>query len=123
MVGKKNSVEQSKKRLTEKCQHRTSNDKFEIIDIDSVQTIYVIYAKKRDSTFKIVSQKVNSNNCKSIIKGGFYDFKIKSLLENIPGKRHIGGIKYGGVLIKLEGKQIIWDLFDSENLKGLCFIP
>jgi hypothetical protein len=97
--------------------------KFEILNIDSVQSVYVIYAKRNDSTIKIVSRKENLNNCEPILKGGSYEFEVESLLKYSASKRHIGGVKYNEILIKLEGGNVIWDLFTTENLKGLCYTP
>lgn len=96
---------------------------FEIWNIDSIQSVFIIYAKRNDSIIKIVSKKENLRDCKPILKGQFYDLKVESLLKNTASKRHIGGVKYNGILVKLEGGEVIWDLFICENLKGLCYIP
>ncbi len=95
--------------------------KFEILNIDSVRSVYIIYAKRNDSTIKIVSKKESLNDCEFIMKGRFYQLTIESLLKYSASKRHIGGVKYNGILIKLEGGNIIWDLFTTEDLKGLCY--
>lgn len=98
-------------------------NKFEIWNIDSLQTVYIIYAKRNDSIIKIVSRKENFNNCKPILKGLFYQLEVQSLLKYSASKRHIGGVKYNGVLIKLEGEKVVWDLFTCDNLSGLCYLP
>jgi hypothetical protein len=95
--------------------------KFKISNIDSVKSVYIIYATRNDSTIKIVSKKENVNKCIVISKGNSYQLDVESLLKYSAGKRHIGGVKYNGVLIKLEGGNVIWDLFISENLNGLCY--
>jgi hypothetical protein len=97
--------------------------KFEIWDIDSVQTVYLIYAKRNDSIIKIVSKKESHSNCEPILKGKLYELKVESLLKNTASKRHIGGVKYNGILIKLEGEKVVWDLFICDDLKGLCYSP
>lgn len=110
----------------EKGENMNDNNEFLILNIDSIQSVYIIYARRRDSTIKIVSQKEAAADIKDymrIQKGQSYDLKITSLLEHTAGKRHIAGIKYGGLLIRLEGGDVIWDLFVSENLRGLCFVP
>jgi hypothetical protein len=99
----------------------SAESRFEILRIDSVQSVYVIYAKRHDSTIKIVSKKESLNNCEPILKGMFYQLAVESLLKYSASKRHIGGVKYNGILIKLEGGNVIWDLFTSEDLKGLCY--
>lgn len=100
-----------------------SVNQFEIVKVDSVERVYIIYAKRRDSIIKIVSGKEEPITCKPIVQGEYYDLEVKSLLELTSGKRHVGGIKYNGVIIKLEGDKVVWDLFICENLKGLCLYP
>jgi hypothetical protein len=85
--------------------------------------VYVIYAKRKDSIIKIVSKKKMINECNAIKIGHFYPLKVESLLKHTASKRHIGGVKFNGTLIKLEGENVVWDLFVCENLNGLCFNP
>lgn len=96
---------------------------FTIKKIDSTKNTYLIYAQKEDSIIKIVSTKQNFKNNTPIKVNEKYALKIKSLLFGISNKRHIGGIKYNGEIIKLDiENKSIWDLFTSENLKGLYYI-
>jgi len=100
-----------------------AENKFEIWNIDSVQSVYFIYAKLNDSIIKIVSKKERINDCKPILRGQFFDLKVESLLKNTSSKRHIGAVKYNDTLVRLEGGEVIWDLFICENIKGLCYTP
>ena len=94
----------------------------QIIRIDSIGKAYLIYGKRNDSTFKIASEKIeNKMNCTLLQIGKSYDLKLRSFLEGTSGKLHIAGIKFGDTTIRLNEKGIIWDLFYSENLKGLCY--
>jgi len=113
----------SQKHSIEQIQNINSPNEFKIIRIDSVANVYIIYAERNDTIFKILSSyKEKPNDCKPIQKDEFYELKIKSLMENFAGKLHIGGMRYGQLIIMLEGDNgIIWDLFVSENLKGLCY--
>jgi hypothetical protein len=98
-------------------------NKFEILNVDSIENVYLIYAKRKDSVVKIVSKKEGFCDCRTIEKGKFYDLHIKSLFpENFYQKRDVAGVKFNGMMIKLEGKGVIWDLFVSENLDGLCLV-
>jgi hypothetical protein len=117
-------TEQEHKRLPATFQHINSDSTFEILKIDSIENVYVIYAKKRDSIVKIVSKRNGLCNCNPIVKGGFYDLQINSLFpKKFPQKRDIAGIKYNFTLIRLEDTGgVIWDLFRTKNLNGLCFI-
>ena len=95
-----------------------NSEKYKIIKIDSLQNTYIIYAKKQDSTFKIVSKKNASDNCIIIKINEYYNLKIKSLFPvDYYQKIQISAIKF-----KLEGNGIVWDLFISENLNGLCYV-
>jgi hypothetical protein len=99
------------------------NNNCEIIKIDSINNIYVLYAKRNDSLVKIVSMKQIDNNCKQIEIGHIYNLKIKSFFsDNFHQKLDIKGFKVSNTIIKLEGNGVIWDLFSTENLKGLCYI-
>ena len=97
-------------------------DQFEILKIDSIQNVYLIYIKRNDSVFKVASDKEINIKCKSIQKGEFYNLKIKSVFSsNFHQKLDIAGFRFSGTLIKLKEEGVIWDLFVSNNFKGICF--
>lgn len=99
------------------------NDKFEIIKIDSIDNIYLLYAKRNDSVLKIVSLKQNDINCNEIKVGNKYNLKIESFFsKNYPQKLDIKGFKVSNTIIKLEKNGVIWNLFSSKNFQGLCYI-
>lgn len=99
------------------------NNMYEIVKIDSIENVFLIYAKSNDSIFKIVSQKEISPNCNHIQLNESYDLKIVSVFpENFTQKRDKYGIKIYSTLIKFENDSIVWDLFITKNLKGLCYI-
>jgi hypothetical protein len=101
-----------------------AENNFEILSIDSLEKVYVIYARRRDSTIKIVSIKDTMSACKAIIvKGGCYNLEIESLIGNIASPLHVGGVRFGDIIIKLEGNGVIWNLFGSKSLRGLCYVP
>lgn len=94
---------------------------------------YIIYAERKDTLFKIVSYEENNinDNCKKIVVGQRYDFELKSKRENAP---IIGGVKLDPVgytgcyefdketIICLEPKRGIYDLFYTNDLKGICYL-
>jgi hypothetical protein len=96
-------------------------DRYKIQRIDSIKSVYVIYIKKGDKIFKIVSPKSDSQKGIRIKRGKYYNLQLASHLDasKISQKLDISGISIGGVLVKLEGKKVIWDLFDCKNLDGL----
>jgi hypothetical protein len=110
-----------------------NNINYLIKKIDKKNSWYIIYAERKDTLFKIVSyaeSKVDEN-CKKIVVGGKYDFELKSKKENAP---IIGGIKLDPVgytgcyefdketTICLEPKRGIYDLFYTNDLKGICYL-
>lgn len=95
---------------------------FEIIKVDSIQNIYLILAKREDSVYKIVSFK-NSSGCINKIKIGLhYNLTLKSVFpENYLQRDRVSFVRYGSVKVPLGGsEEIVWDLFSTKNLKGLC---
>lgn len=117
----------SKKVNTTSYKYQTidrTGSKYEIYKIDSLENLYIIYLKKSNSIFKVVSNKQNNKLCNLIKEGHLYDLKIKSVIpSNLSQKNHIAGFVYSGTLVKLKGENTVWDLFNSENLSGLCYIP
>lgn len=105
-----------------------------IKEIDKKNSWYIIYAERRDTIYKIVSKVDNSmnENCKSIIVvGKRYDLELKSNKQNAPT---LNGIKLDPVgytgcyqfdaetTICLEPKRGIYDLFHTDDLKGICYL-
>ena len=106
----------------------------EVYKIDKENDYYLIYAKKKDSLYKIVSKNESPiSDCNKIKINNYYDFKLHSRRENSPT---IGGIKLNPVnyldiqcytydkdtKICIDIKNGIFDLYYADNIKGLCFI-
>lgn len=105
---------------------------YQVYKIDSINHFYLVYAKKQDSLFKIVSQKESVQNCNRIRQGGVYEFILRSRSED----RHVGGkeiLPQNSLLVTcfyyddstkicLE-RDSINDLHYAENLRGLCLMP
>lgn len=103
---------------------------YTVYKIDSINSYYLIYAKKGDSIYKIVSKKVKITKCSKVTTNHNYAFKLHSSLYN----KQIGTKKilaqnsllvncfyYDKVTsICLEGDSIR-DLYSAENLKGLYY--
>lgn len=99
-----------------------SKGQFEIVKIDSIENTYIVYARRNDSIVKIVSAKETIPSCNSIKKGKFYALKLRSVFSpNFHQKLDIAGFKFNGTLIKIKGENTVWDLFITENMKGLCY--
>lgn len=109
--------------LNEKDNASSNISKFEVVKIDSIDNIYLLYVKRNDSLLKIVSLKQINNNCKKIRIGNYYSLKIKSFFsDNFHQKLDVKGFKVSNTIIKLEGNGVLWDLFSSQNLSGQCYI-
>lgn len=96
--------------------------RYRICGIDSIESVYIIYAQKGNPIIKIASPKANGCNCETVAIGRYYDLQLKSRRSNRAGKAHTAGVMVGNVLVRLEGDKVIWDLFRCLNMKGLCFL-
>lgn len=97
-----------------------------ILRIDSNYEGYIIYAKRNDSIFKIVSIKDTTKNCMNLFVNSSYDLKLLSWFgkndkePNVP-LNHIHGMHLGGIRVRFDEDSIVHDLFYDERLRGLCF--
>lgn len=103
---------------------------YKVYKIDSINDYYLVFAKKQDSIFKIVSKKNFSKNCNSVKVGKKYSFKLKSNRTLAPT---INGVKIAAqnvdcyvfdkeTSICVDRKNGIYNLYFADNLKGLCLI-
>lgn len=103
---------------------------YQVFKIDSLNNFYLIYAKKKNTFYKIVSRKEQSINCKNIIINGIYKFDLISNRESAP---IIGGVKISPINVDcfafdkvtnicIERNNGINDLYVAKNIKGLCII-
>lgn len=101
---------------------------YKVYKIDSIKNFYLIYAKRKDTLYKIVSQKAISENCISIRVNQKYPFILHSRLAErargkikiLPGLVNCFSYAYDTVIC-FEGDSIN-DLHSAENVKGLCFL-
>lgn len=105
-------------------QQSFNENEFTILKIDSIKHIYVVYAEKNDSIYKILSKKESCNDCQPIEVGCKYSLKLDSyfLPEEFHIKMRMTGVSYDGVIINIERDSIVSDLFITNNLKGICYI-
>ena len=110
-----------------------SNKSYRIKEINKNNFWYIIYAERKDTLFKIVSYSENSINegFKKIVVGGRYDFELKSKKENAPiiGVVKLDPLGYTGcyqydkeTTICFESKRGIFDLFYTNDLKGIYYL-
>ena len=101
--------------------------------IDKENSWYIIYAERKDSLYKIVSKIDDSinENCKILVVGKQYNFDLQSMKKNAPmiGNVKLDPVGYTGcyqfdskTAICLEPKKGIYDLFYTNDLKGICYL-
>ena len=106
---------------------------YEVYKIDSINNFYLIYAKKSDSIFKIVSSKTTNTNCESIKLSQKYNFSLHSIwtqpimIGNVnvsPSQTpHVTGLRYDdSTTIWIDRAKGIYDLYSCDNLQGLCYL-
>jgi len=102
--------------------------KYKVIRLDSVKNVYLIYAEKNGQLYKIVTRKVDSQDCKNIKVSGEYGFLIESLFPPmISGKGDtlwkrldmVNAVEFNGTTIVTE-PGCVNDLFQADNVVGLC---
>ncbi len=103
---------------------------YRVYKIDSINSFYLIYAKGRDSLFKIVSKKESDIIGNKIEVDKAYSFKLHSSLTDFrignvlisPRNLEVNCFSYyDETQICYEGDSIR-DLFHADNLRGLYFI-
>jgi len=97
--------------------------RYKICSIDSIESVYIIYAQRSNPLIKIVSPKIGQYNYDPIKVGEYYDLELCSYIPYVASKLHIGGVKIAGVLVRLEGDKVLWDLYNCHNMNGLCIDP
>jgi hypothetical protein len=119
---------------TKKSMSPVSNDTSYLIKkIDKKNSWYIVYAGRKDTLYKIVSYSdiEFGKDCKKIVVGRLYDFDLKSKKENAPmiGDIKLDAVGYTGcyqfddkTTIFLEPKRGIYDLYYTNNLKGICYV-
>jgi len=125
----------SKKITQSKTEDETKNvpdisERYKVYKIDSINNYYLIYAKRKDSLYKIVSKKQATRNCVNISLNQEYTFLLTSIWNQkiiIEGSNvspsitpHVTCLSFDdSTKICLE-KDSINDLFHAENVQGLC---
>lgn len=108
--------------------HFTGNNLFNIYKIDSINSYYVIYAKKNSTIYKIVSKKEILPDCSRIYSGKGYTLNLISIWNKqnkigeveITPSAHINCKSLDDSTKVCIERGYINDIYIAENLKGLC---
>lgn len=107
-------------------------EEYYVYQIDTIDDYYLLYAKKGDEIFKIVSKKEKSKKCNLIKLDNRYFFDLyaqSSIKLVIDGKEIAPPVTIvdvmcynfeNGTKICTDRKNGIHDLYYARNLKGLC---
>lgn len=104
------------------------SDLYRIRKIKRLRNLFIIYAERNDSIFKIVSLQENHSKCEFLIKKNkCYKLKLHSRFEHpflghdfpVSNRLLVTHYDYYGTLVSVEDKSRR-DLYTAENLKGLC---
>ena len=118
---KHNKIEDNKSTVTKS---KRDPNLFYITNLDSINNLYVVYAKKGNSYYKILSEKLAKPipNCNKIKLYKNYSLDVISIVPDTSKiSLHLDGVLYKDTEIFFE-KDSIWDLYQSSQLKGLCII-
>ena len=110
----------------------TDKDSYKVNKIESKNDWSFIYTIRNDSTFMIVSKKteVVSPDWEKIKIDSYYNFKLSSIIPVINGVKMIpmNYLDFAGIeldkrtFVNINPDKGIFDIYSSENLKGLYFI-
>ena len=106
---------------------QSKSNLYKVYGIKSLKNIHIIYAKRNDSIFEIVSRKQEQATCANIKTGHYYSFVLHSNLENKASPFYtprsnrllVTHSNFYGTAVPLESRAR-YDLYTAENLEGLC---
>jgi arginine deiminase len=123
----------SSTKISKPINNNLSSTDYKVYKIDSLNNYYLIYAKRSDSLYKIVSKKITTSKCKQVKVGKSYNFELYSVWNNgvsingvniapglIPNVECMGFDSVTTICIERDS---INDLYIANNLKGLCITP
>lgn len=105
---------------------------YRIMKIKEEKKFYIIYAKRDEKIYKIVSIKdtINCSKKHQIHRHKEYLLALESYFARYdrngmrlphPGETGASGLWFWGVTVYIEETENnVWDLFNSPNLRGLC---
>jgi len=117
------------KNSNESRRKNDKNHKYRVYKIDSINSFYLIYARKGDSLFKIVSKKDKNLLCKNIGNNRYYEFNLHSQTGEykignvvVPVSLHVDCFAYDDSTSICLERDSIRALYHADNIKGLCFL-
>lgn len=104
---------------------RTGNYLFLKCDTISYQYNNLLYFKKNDSTFIVVTEKENQEPCNYLVINNSYKLKLKSVRSNeiLNYLDYINSYEmFNKEIIKLiKEDSVLWDLYTTPYIRDLCY--
>lgn len=103
---------------------------YKVYKIDSIHNYYLIYAKREDTLYKIVSEKAPKINCKQIqinhqfpfiLHGRIADRQASKFRLSPEASLLVNCFSYDDSTSICVERDTINDLYSAENITGLCF--
>lgn len=104
---------------------------YKVYKIDSIHSYYLIYARKKDTIYKIVSKKSDLENCNSILINQDYAFRLQGRIASRQASKFrlspeasllVNCFSYDDSTSVCLERDSINDLYSAENVRGLCFL-
>ena len=97
-------------------------DKYYVVKVDSLQNFYLVYLKKANSDYKVVSEKIEvRDECEKIKTGDFLSLSLKSIVPDTSKISYkVDGVLYKGTEFDFERDSIL-DIYEADELTGLCY--
>lgn len=102
----------------------TTNNGYKISRIRKTNVGYIIYAKKGDLRYQIVSTRSTTKNanCSRIKKGGVYNLELEVVHPHPGSVPNLAIVMvYGRIKLPLK-KKYHYKIYKAKNLDGLCII-
>ncbi len=92
---------------------------FKVYKIDSIKSVYLIYARNKNQPYKILSHKEPTNDGGLIKINSYYNFKLVAIFN----KKYdlVDGTVYYDAPVEIEQDSIL-TLYSAENVVGLHFV-
>ncbi|MCO5951041.1 hypothetical protein [Mucilaginibacter flavidus] len=99
--------------------HQGQSDSYLVYKIDSIKSLYIIYAKKNGVRYKILSQKEYPKYGDDIKLNNYYNFIMQTLFTQ--KEDLVQGMYFHDVAIAIE-RDSIMSLHEAINVRGLKLI-
>jgi len=98
---------------------------YKVEKIDSISKYYLIYVRRSDGLFKIVSEKKEPirEGCDFLKVNNYYPLILESVFDSAAQGQilHIGGLRVENATISIEELGMVHNLYYDDRIQGLNF--